>query len=143
MQDMTDAEYRRFMMGSPRTAALATVRADGRPHVAPIWFALDGDAVVFSTWHESVKAKNLLRDGRVSVMVDDETPPFSFVVIEGVASVEQSPDPAESLKWATLIGGRYMGADQADQYGQRNSVEGEYLIRVTPTKVIAKTGIAD
>ncbi len=46
---------------------MATVRNDGRPHVVPIWFDLDGDDLVFTTWHTSVKAANLRRDPRVSI----------------------------------------------------------------------------
>jgi PPOX class probable F420-dependent enzyme len=141
MQKMTDAETKAFLLKEARTGKLATVRADGRPHVAPIWFDLDGDTLVFTTWHESVKAINLQHDSRLSLCVDDETPPFSYVIIEGTA--EMSGDPDALAYWATRIAGRYMGADQAEAYGQRNSVEGELLVRVTPTKIIAHKNIAD
>ena len=144
MRDMTSEEYQDFMMGyHARTGKLASVRSDGRPHVAPIWFALDGDDLIFTTWHESVKAANLKHDARVSLCVDDEKPPFAFVIIEGIAEFDEHPDPNEMLKWTTLISGRYMGDDLADQYGKRNAVEGEWLIRIKPSKVLAKTGISD
>ena len=71
------------MLSGTRTAKLATVRADGRPHVAPVWFDLDGDEIVFTTGKDSVKGKNILRDPRVMISVDDENPPFAFVFIEG------------------------------------------------------------
>ena len=64
---MTDEEYRSFMLGRARTAVLATVRADGRPHVAPIWFDLDDDILVFTTGENTVKARNMRRDSRVSL----------------------------------------------------------------------------
>src|SRR5215210_3868889 len=120
MQKMTPEEYRTFLLERPRTAKLATVRADGRPHVAPIWFDLDGEALVFTTWHATVKAANLRRDPRVCLCVDDEAPPFAFVIVEGVARL--SEDPAELLAWATRIAGRYMGQGQAGAYGRRNGV---------------------
>ena len=141
MQKMTEAEIKSFLLEGTRTGKLATVRQDGRPHVAPIWFDLDGDNLIFTTWHESVKAVNLRRDPRLTICVDDETPPFSFVVIEGTAAI--SDDPEALAYWATRIGGRYMGGDLAQAYGQRNSVEGELLVRVTPTKIIAQKNIAD
>jgi PPOX class probable F420-dependent enzyme len=141
MQKMNDAEIKAFLLAGTRTGKLATVRADGRPHVAPIWFDLDGNTLVFTTWHESVKAINLRRDNRLSLCVDDEMPPFAFVIIEGMA--EMSADPDALAYWATRIGGRYMGAGQAEAYGKRNSVEGELLVRVTPTKFIAHKNIAD
>jgi PPOX class probable F420-dependent enzyme len=128
------SEQRNFLMEQVRTAKLATVRKDGRPHVTPVWFELDGDTLVFSTWHTSVKAVNIRRDGRVCLCVDDEKPPFSYIQIEGTATL--SPD-SEALKyWTTRIAGRYMGEESAEAYGKRNSVEGELLVRVTPTKVV-------
>jgi PPOX class probable F420-dependent enzyme len=141
MRQMTPAEARAFLLERPRTAKLATVRSDGRPHVAPIWFDLDGDAIVFTTWHTTVKATNIRRDPRVSLCVDDEAPPFAYALIEGTASM--SDDLAALAHWAARIAGRYMGAGLAESYGKRNSVPGELLVRVTPTKIVAQAGIAD
>ncbi len=140
MKKMSPAEAREFLLTGTRTAKLATVRADGRPHAAPIWFLLDGDDMVFNTWHKSVKARNIRRDGRVSLCVDDETPPFAFVLIEGVAHI--SDDLTAVKLWATRIAARYMGEDQAAAYGERNSVPGELLIRVTITKIVAQKELA-
>jgi PPOX class probable F420-dependent enzyme len=140
---MTDDEYRAFMTGRPaHTGKLATTRADGRPHVAPIWYELDRDGtVVFTTGADTLKGKALRRDPRVCLCVDDETPPFSFVIVEGTA--ELSHDLDEMLLWATRIGGRYMGDDQAEAYGRRNAVPEEVLVRVTPNHVVARAGITD
>ena len=125
-----------------RNVWLATVRPDGRPHIAPIWFDMEGDTLVFTTWHTTVKAHNLRHDARICLCVDDEKPPFAYVIFEGTAEIS-SPIPEEFLQWTKRIAGRYMGQTLADSYGKRNAVEGELLIRVTPTKIIAKTGIAD
>lgn len=141
MHLMTPDETRAFLLGGTRTAALATVRADGRPHVAPIWFTLDGDDLLFTTGENTVKGGNLQRDGRVAIMVDDEEPPFAFVSIEGEVSL--SDDLETMLHWATRIAARYMGEDQADAYGRRNAVPGELLVRVRPTKIVAVKGVAD
>jgi PPOX class probable F420-dependent enzyme len=138
---MTHEEYRSFMLDRARTAKLATVRADGRPHVAPIWFDLDGEDLIFTTGESTVKGRNILRDPRVSLCVDDEVPPFSFVLFEGEAEI--IADPEELLRWATRIGSRYMGEELAEAYGRRNAVPGELLVRVRPAKVIALAGIAD
>jgi PPOX class probable F420-dependent enzyme len=141
MKEMTPEEYKRFLLENHRTGKLATVRGDGHPHVVPIWYDLDGDSLVFTTWHEAVKAANMRRDPRVSLCVDDENPPFAFVLIEGIARLEMNaPDLAY---WATRIAGRYMGAELGETYGKRNAVEGELLVRVTPTKIVARKGIAD
>ena len=129
------------MLSQARTGKLATVRDDGRPHVVPIWFDLDGDSIIFTTWHSTVKARNIRRDPRVALCVDDETPPFSYLMVEGTSTL--SDDPDDLLRWATRIGGRYMGQHVAGAYGKRNSVQGELLGRITPTKVILQRNIAD
>jgi PPOX class probable F420-dependent enzyme len=138
---MTPDEIRAFLLQGTRTAALATVRADGRPHVAPVWFTLDGDDLLFTTGESTVKGANLRRDGRVALMVDDEEPPFAFVSIEGDVSL--SDDLGTMRHWAIRIAARYMGEDQADAYGKRNAVPGELLVRVRPTKIVAVKGVAD
>lgn len=141
MSAMTNAEYQSFMLDRARTASLATVRADGRPHVAPIWFDLDGDTIVFMTGEDTVKGRNMQRDPRVSLCVDDEQPPFHFVLIEGVA--ELAADEPDKLYWATRIAGRYMGEELAESYGRRNAVPSELLVRVRPGRIVAQKNIAD
>ena len=107
----------------------------------PVWFDLDGDDLVFTTWHTTVKARDLRRDPRISLCVDDERPPFSFVLIEGTTRLSDNLD--EVRAWATRIAGRYMGNMRAKAYGARNGVPGELLVRVTPTRVVAQAAIAD
>jgi len=141
MKLMSSEEWRAFLLASPRTAKAATVRPDGRPHIAPVWFDLDGDDLVFTTWHTTVKAHDLRRDPRISLCVDDERPPFSFVLIEGTARLSDNLD--EVRAWATRIAGRYMGVMRAKAYGARTGVPGELLVRVSPTRVVAQSGIAD
>jgi PPOX class probable F420-dependent enzyme len=140
MAKMTEDEYRAFITHGTRTAKIATMRADGRPHVTPIWFVLDGETIIFTTGDTSLKAAAIRRDPRVCLCIDDDTPPFSFVMIEGTATIH--PDDPDLVRWATAIGGRYMGADQAEAFGKRNGVPGESLVRVTPTKIVAEKDIA-
>ncbi|WP_279581977.1 PPOX class F420-dependent oxidoreductase [Fodinicola feengrottensis] len=132
---MTEQEWRQFITDGTRTGMVATVRADGRPHVAPVWFDLDGDDIVFMTGSTSVKGKSLVRDPRVSISVDDPHPPFSFVTIQGTATISEDLD--DLLTWGTRLGGRYMGAEAAEDYGKRNAAPGELLVRVRIEKVVA------
>ena len=142
-RSMADEEVRAFLTTLPaRTAKLATVRPDGRPHVAPVWYDLDEDgSLVFNTGESTVKGRNMRREPRVSLCVDDDRPPFSFVVVEGVAEI--SDDPGEVRRWAARIGGRYMGDERADEYGTRNGVAGELLVRVRPERIVAVLDLAD
>ncbi len=141
MQPMSEKEWREFIMQGTRTGNLATVRADGRPHVMPVWFLLDGNDLVFTTWHDTFKARDIQRDGRVALSVDDKHFPFSFVMIEGRAKL-LSPQPAELLRYTTAIARRYVGDERAEAYGKRNAVPGELLVRVCPTKVVATRDVA-
>jgi PPOX class probable F420-dependent enzyme len=140
-REMTPEETRAFLLDGTRTGKLATARADSRPHVTPIWFTLDDEVSVFTTHGTSIKAKTLRRDERVCMCVDDQTPPYSYVMIEGTAAL--SDDLDELVRWATVIGGRYMGADRADEFGVRNGVPGELLVRITPTRVVTRADMAD
>lgn len=142
MKSMAPSEWREFLLFGTRTGKVATTRASNHPHVAPVWFVLDGNELVFTTGKASVKGKNLLRDSHVMISVDDEQPPFAFVLIDSVATVEEL-SPEELLPWATRIAARYVSPGQADAYGKRNAVEGELLVRVPLTKVVAQKGIAD
>jgi PPOX class probable F420-dependent enzyme len=138
---MTHDEWRAFVSEGTRTAKLATVRADGTPHVVPVWVVLDGDDIVFNAGESTAKVKAIRHQPQVSVLFDDERPPFSFVSVQGAASL--SDDLDEVRRWATRIGARYMGEDRAEEFGARNGVPGELVVRVTPTKVIAQADIAD
>ncbi len=146
-QTMAPDEIRTFLNTDTRTGKLATVRADGRPHVAPIWYVLDeadnewGFDLIFNTGAETVKGRTIRRDNRVMLSVDDERLPFAFVLVEGMAEVSEDPD--ELLSWATRIGGRYMGAERAEALGKRNAVAGELLVRLRPSRVLAQSGVAE
>ena len=138
---MTDEARRAFLMHGTRTGKLATTSAGGQPHVTPIWFVLDGDDIVFTTHATSVKGRAILREPRVAIAVDDQEPPYSFVMVQGTASVSRDFDAL--VEWATKIGGRYMGAERAEEFGRRNGVDGELLVRITPTRTIAHAEVSN
>jgi len=144
MAQMTDEEVYDFLGAGTRTGHLATTRADGRAHVKPVWFVLDGTpegfVLLLNTGEATVAGRNLARDNRLSISVDDQVPPFSFVIVEGTAELISDLDALRES--AAEIGGRYMGADRAEEYGKRNGVPGELLVRVTPSKVIGVRNLA-
>lgn len=139
---MSEVEVRAFLTSDPpRTGKLATTRKDGSPHVAPVWFALDdNDDILFNTGAATLKGRTLRRDPRAAMCVDDERPPFSFVIVRG--TVELIEDLDQVRHWAAIIGGRYMGADQAEAYGERNGVPGELLVRLHPEHYISEVDLA-
>lgn len=138
---MDDAERRTFLMEGTRTGKLGTVRADGRPHVAAVWFVLDGDDLIFMTGAGTLKGRNLRRDPRATLYVDDDAPPFAFVRCDGIVTLSEDLDVM--LDWSTRIAFRYMGPELAETYGRRNAVPGELLVRLTPERIVTEAGVAD
>ena len=127
-------EVRAFLLEGTRTGKLGYLARDGRPLVAPVWFTVDGDRLAFCTGATTAKGRALQRDPRVVMTVDLEEPPYAFVQVQGVAEVSEDVDDA--LRISTIVGGRYMGADRADEFGKRNGVPGELTVHIRPTKVI-------
>jgi len=125
---------RAFLGHGTRTGKLGWVAADGRPLVAPIWFVVEVDELVFNTGAASAKGTAIARDPRLVLTVDLEEPPYGFVQVQGTATTSEDPD--ELVRSATAIAGRYMGADRAEEFGRRNGVRGELVVRLRPTKVI-------
>jgi PPOX class probable F420-dependent enzyme len=138
---MSDDERDDFLRRPVRPGVVATTRADGRAHAAPVWYDLDGDTIVFTTGADTVKGRNLARDPRLTMCVQDDRPPFSFVVLEGAAELIDDLD--EVRRWAGRLGGRYMGADRADEYGARNGVPGELLVRMRIERSVTASDLAD
>jgi PPOX class probable F420-dependent enzyme len=139
---MTKDEIRNFLLQGTLTGKLGTINKDGTPHVVPIWYTIDeGDDIIFNTNGQSVKAKNIMRDNRVRLCVDDQTPLFSFVLIDGIAQIERV-ESSEIYKWAKNIAARYMGHDKSEAYGKRNSGEGEILVRIKPTRIFGQKDTA-
>ena len=138
---MIDDEWISFLLARPRPAVLATTRPDGRPHAAPIWIDVDDGAVWFNTGADTVKGRNLARTGIATICVQDDQPPFSFVIVEGTVELIDDIDLVRT--WSARLGGRYMGADRAEEYGARNGVPGELLVKLVPTKVVSAVDVAD
>jgi PPOX class probable F420-dependent enzyme len=130
---MTNDRIKAFLAHGTRTGKVATTRLDGRPHVAPVWFVLDGDDLVFMTGADTLKGKTLRRDPRVALVVDLEEQPYAFVLVEGTVTI--STDLEEMLPLSIRIAERYVDADVAEQFGRRNAVEGELLVRLRPTRI--------
>ncbi|BCO46190.1 PPOX class F420-dependent enzyme [Mycobacterium intracellulare] len=130
-----------FLSAGTRTGMLGYVATDGRPLITPVWFVVDEGQLAFNTGRDTSKGRAIARDSRVVICVDDPHPPYSFVQVQGVATV--SEDPEDVLDIATRTGARYMGAERAEEFGRRNSSPGELVVRVRPTKINAGFDISD
>jgi PPOX class probable F420-dependent enzyme len=133
--EMTPQARRTFLTSGTRTAILATTRADGRPHAVPVCFVLEDDDVLFLTNEGTAKGRALQRDPRATLVIDDETPPFAFVMIEGEAQLSRSPDDIDRV--APKIAERYDGSDGVEDFVRFAHDALGTLVRVTPRKIVA------
>lgn len=146
MDQMTEAQWRAFVSEGTRTGKLGVARKDGRPHVTPVWFVLDDTdpqdvQVVWTTGSTSLKGRALARDPHFALCVDDQQPPYSFVLLECTAQLVE--DLEQMRTWATRLGERYMGRGRGAEFGARNAVRGEYLVRGRIDRVTAHRAVAD
>jgi PPOX class probable F420-dependent enzyme len=135
---MSRDEAMRFLAEETRTGKLATASPSGRPHVAPIWFVVDGADLVFTTGRDTVKGRNLRANPRAALTVDVDRFPYDFVVVRGPVTLAE--DLGELLDWATRIAARYVPAGRAEDYGRRNAVPEELLCRLRAEQI---TGVRD
>lgn len=149
---MNPEEVMIFLNLGTMTAKVSTATLDGIPHVAPVWFVIDYDPhssnnkdfrVIFTTFHKSVKARHLMSNPKVCLSVDDQKPPFSFVILNGIAEIDQQPKYDELLRLTSRIAKRYMGEENAQKYGKRNAVKGECIIKIKPSKIIAQKNVSE
>ena len=136
MSTITDPKIRAFLQAGTRTGKLAFLAASGRPLVTPVWFVLEGDSLIFNTGKDTAKGRALATDPRATLWVDLKRPPYAFVQVQGEA--ELSEDPAELVRTATLIAARYVGPERAEEFGRRNGVPGELVVRLRPVRVLAE-----
>ena len=141
MRHMTEEEWTEFLQEGTRTAKLPVNLPSGRPTVTPVWFLYEDGIIRIETGAESAKARGLTADPRACLIVDLEEPPYAFVKIDATATIIDDPDL--TLRVATDIGGRYMGADRAEEFGTRNAGAGQITIEFTPTRVTAIHNISD
>jgi PPOX class probable F420-dependent enzyme len=139
--EMTFEARRAFLTEGTRTAVLATTRHDGTPHAVPIAFVLDDDDVLFLTNAESVKGRDLLRDPRVTLLVDDESPPFAFVMIEGTAVASRDVGNLEQV--ARRISQRYDASEGMEDFVRFAREELGMLVRVAPDRIVALERVSE
>ncbi len=122
------SEKARALLDARSFAVLSTVQPDGSPQSSVIWVKRDGDDLLFSTFEGRRKHLNLLRDPRVSVVVNPPQAPYTYLEIRGSATV-------------TTEGGRELIDELANKYTGKDNTRGGpetvwVVVRVTPSKVV-------
>jgi hypothetical protein len=129
---MTDAERDDFLNQPGILCRIATIQADGGPHVTPIWYLYEEGKVFLTPRLESAWRRHIERDPRVALTIDDQDGPYRKVVIEGLAQLEYGPGDDDA--WRDLyrrIARRYVAPEGAEHYIQSTIDQPRALLSVS------------
>lgn len=128
---MTPQQIDAFLK-EPRIADLATVRPDGSPHVAPVWYLYDGETVKVMTDKGSVKVRNLRHDPRVSLSIATDVEPYEYVLVSGEATISYDGIP----ELLDIMSVHYKGEEEGRRYAAAVVKELDFcILTITPSKV--------
>lgn len=140
---MTETEITAFLSEGAPVLQLATIGKDGAPHLAPMWFTMDGNNIVFRSFTKSQKIVNLMRDPRLSVLVEQGHgyAELQGVMIQGIAKLVT--DPAYVLRIYGRLAARYPMVGDEPVEMDTDSLENAFgrfapkntAVIVEPTKV--------
>lgn len=116
------SEQARAFLNEKRFAVLATLNRDGTVQQTTMWYLLEGDTILMNTKVNRLKERNLRRDPRISICVEDG---YSYVTIAG--TVELIDDPAIAQRDIHRLAARYHGEEHAakqvaDQFSKEQRV---------------------
>jgi PPOX class probable F420-dependent enzyme len=107
---------------------VVTLNPNGTPQVTMVWMDVDGDEVLFNTAEGRVKPRNLRRDPRVVVSIQDRNDLQSHIVIYGKATITEAGADAHIDKLAK----RFLGADK---YPFRRPGEKRLIVRIKADRI--------
>jgi PPOX class probable F420-dependent enzyme len=126
------------LLGRMRNAILATTGPQGSPHLAPVWYLWDGEAVRISTLRSTQKVADIVRDPRVALCVDDQVA-GDYLTIYGTATVVGGEEVAE-LTWPLLS--RYHHPDEASaRWSRIDANHSRVAIFITPVSIVGRAGV--
>jgi PPOX class probable F420-dependent enzyme len=132
MSQMTAPEIKTYLKEA-RIADLATLRSDGSPHIAPVWYQYRTGALYIMARQDSVKVRNIRRDARVAVSIPKPDLPYQYVVIEGTATITDH----EIAKMILEISIHYRGKENGEIFANELLSEGAMVvIEIAPTRTL-------
>jgi PPOX class probable F420-dependent enzyme len=119
-------------------ARMATQRADGYPHLTPIWFVWENGTFLHTLGAGRVHLANLARDPRMSLVIDEDyrlaeglAAGARSITVRGDAQLSQDPDLVLDVTYKALV--KYLGEDDAKIYTEPIMAEGRTIVTMTPT----------
>jgi PPOX class probable F420-dependent enzyme len=135
---MTDDELREFL-AEQKIVSVATTGPNGRPHLVPLWYVVDGEALRGWTYAKSQKAKNLERDQRATLQIEDGV---EYQELRGVmfeCDVEIERDPERVADYGVALFGRYAPGADPDELRAMIEKQAQKRIglRFVPTRTVS------
>ncbi|MFP3914285.1 MAG: pyridoxamine 5'-phosphate oxidase family protein [Actinomycetota bacterium] len=139
-RDLTQSELGDFLSGL-WGAQLACIRPDGTPHLVPLWYEWDGEAMWLAASPGSSWRGHIAENPRVSVTLDEPWPPLRRLFLSGRAEEvppSEIPGGLEGLRRRLAV--RYLGQG-ADRQPELSEIEGWAGVRITPDRIHGRQGL--
>jgi PPOX class probable F420-dependent enzyme len=127
--ELTSAEQAE-MLDRSRTAILVTIGPDGVPDPTAMWFVVDGGQVVMRTYAKSQKVRNIERDPRVAVLIEDGQSYDALRGLQLTGRVELSRDVEEVLDVVAALARKYERVDALDRDALRDYAGKQAVLRL-------------
>jgi len=108
---------------------VATINRDGSPQVSPVWIELDGNYLVINSEMKRRKVRNIQRDPRVAVSIQNAEKPYEYIEIRGKAVEVTDEGGFEGID---RLGKKYLGVDK---YPNNRPGDVRVVIRIEPEHV--------
>ena len=127
----TDEERRDFLRNH-RLAVLGTLRANGEAQLSPVYYLFDGRHIIVSTTGSRAKARNVRRDGRVTLCALSEEPPFAYLTVYGRGEILEENAVETMMAVGERVLGRPLGEEQRPAIEEQARQEGRVVLRIAP-----------
>lgn len=140
MRGLTREELNDFL-AKGYVARIATLKKDGSPYIVPAWFHYREPYFYLVARAKSVWVEHIKNDSRVALHIARDDPPYTRVLVEGVAEIVEGPViGGEWVKIANEMALRYLG-EKGPEYLVPTLNRPRYLIRVVPKKLVSWEGV--
>ena len=122
----------RSFLEQPRLAYLSTIDLVGYPHTVPVWFAPDGDDLIFSAQKQRVRLKHIQANSKGAVVIGGNVDDGEGYLLQGKLRIEA--DTNQALRHSIVY--RYMSGEAAEQFLTYSNQFENRMVRFTPTKIV-------
>ncbi len=126
------------LLREPIISFITTMRADGTPHVTPVWHMAEGGEIVIAVARDTVKARNVRRNPAVALCVAADARPQPWVLVSGEAQLSDEG----AADFVRAVSAHYLGSDEAEPYAEDVLAKIDFtLLRIAPARVAGYDGL--